>query len=353
MATIVIAIIIDVFGFGPFVQKVLTNPNYTPYSSNQSTIQLYYYLTKSINTSRNHTTCSDQIVIVDVGQLSRKQTADVINKISIGNAVIVGLDVRFGDTIETYSDSLLVESIINCKNIVLPYGIDELHGNKKVGSFFDEIIKNKKMGFTNLYDSYNRFCSFIVIDDTTCVSFPYIIATEYATKKSLTIRHQLNDLPFINFSKRDFSIIDGIDYLSKNDSDFDNKIALLGCVYDSRDSHKTYAGELPGVLINAFAIDTILNNRFVKEVSKTICWLIAFFIIFVFSSFSLLFRPQKKIHLILSKIVELIMMFVVVFAGAILFYGKDIYIDIMPYFISIFVYLGISLIYSRIIKNRK
>jgi hypothetical protein len=67
-----------------------------------------------------------------------------------------------------------------------------------------------------------------------------------------------------------------------------NKIVLIGDIKAPMDFHRTpINAQMPGVLIHAYSIDTLLSKHFISQSGKALTWLISIFICAVFSIFTI------------------------------------------------------------------
>ena len=227
---------------------------------------------------------NSNIVIADISQCNRRDIATFLTKLKDTEVAVIGLDVQF--RYPEAEDTILIKIIRSLDNIVMP-----THD----GSYFDSLLTNTTFGDARLdvrhqYDVV-RTMRFNSKDNPSLPTFAAAIAQKYSKHNlhlpdkestfiyfdSLELGNQHRTLPVEKYISGD-SIKDIVK----------NKIVLIGDIKAPMDFHRTpINAQMPGVLIHAYSIDTLLSKHFISQSGKALTWLISIFICAVFSIFTI------------------------------------------------------------------
>jgi len=234
------------------------------------------------------------------GEWPRHLHAQAIDNLSEAGAKVIGFDILFIDS--SPDDQILAKSIENADNVVLAAA-----GTEPMPPTESELIYDN---FLLPADSLRQACksmghaNIIADPDGTVRSLPLVVkdsAKQTLPAFSLAILHTLFSMPLpqeyllqddtIHLLARDIPVdtsyhlrvnfaadVESSPYISYGDvisGDFDpslvkNKIVLIGMAATGElDTWAipTSAGKVPGVLIHAAVMDTILRQRFLTETS--------------------------------------------------------------------------------------
>lgn len=217
---------------------------------------------------------SDYITIVDIGDISnRNEIGKIMESIYSLNPYKIGVDIDFRLPQGCIYDSLLCAVVENTKDKTVyasalkDYLYDKNIFESENHSFFadanhtDLFIKGLSEGYANLKNSrdrksVNKFSKCERRRDTTAVSFASKLADE-------------NEMEFgdfiIDYVPTDFHIVtpDAI-----TEELIENNIVLLGSTSSNGDLYETPLGILPGLVIHAYIIQTIVEGNDIRELPE-------------------------------------------------------------------------------------
>lgn len=274
------------------------------------------------------------IVIVNIDNCNRDEIAETIELLGLCETKAIGVDIFFDSP--TSNDQNLIQAIESCENIVLPvymcYDTEQDIFTKGNGSFFyKNFPENKYYGAINLVgDNMHSIIrefrrEFPCINDT----IPNFVArlTELSSSisyKRLNARN--NKYETIWFPSKEFSIIKPIDILEKCNY-LQGKIVLLGTVSDYSDFHITPIDyQMPGVILHAYALSTILNDEYVYQCSEFIVWIISILLCAIIVVINIILR-QNNLGNLIVRILQMVILYLIVLIGCNLFVYKHICID--------------------------
>lgn len=336
LIAVVISALLMVSGFADFFRKSMFNQNVTPYLGSETSLELYSFLTSEIDADYVNKQLDDNILIVDITYADRKQIAEVIDKVEMANPHVIGIDVRFMSPKDSTTDAHLIKSI-NKENIVLPVTLDTSVPGGVTGSFFNDDIECPQKGYVNFYDSNNRVRDFFSISDSVLMKS---FSLSLAQKADSTIMGK-DDFRIINFLDMEFEDVNFEAVLSREFElhRFDDKIVLLGGVYDLSDVHRTYAGDKQGIVMHAHAISNLFHDSFIKECGRATSFIISLILSLLIVVVDSVLRCKGYFKQVFLTILEVLFMYGLVFFFAIIFRKHHLLIDPLFYFILITVYL--------------
>lgn len=303
---------------------------------------------------------SPNITIVSLQDCQdRKKIARLIDVIDSLKPKVIGFDVLLPD--QTENDSLLICSLLQCKNIVLARVIND--DDKLISYPIDDYLKCKPIGIINsegrtLLDKERCFkVGFRLFNGDSLDGFaPAVVKCAYPEKYN-ALKNRNNETEFINYHRlvkfhcvawNEIINSEGQNIL-ESDEDFRDKIILIGIdkredpffTQINEDIHITPVNEVwSGTRIHAAAIDTILKNDFVQTGSSIIIKSISIIVLLFWIWF--LFWSRKNLgsfKLAISRIVQIVLILLVFWIG-ITFFSKNKYLD----FSIITIGMGISAI---------
>lgn len=248
-----------------------------------SLTDVYYYVMQDygrVDTSR-------VITIVDMTHLNnRSEIADVLEEIESMNPSVIGVDIIFeGEKNDTLANAKLKKLVSSHDNIVYSYRLtdyinDTLGYENDIHSFFTENTHVKE-GFTNysrhLYGGIKRECSlFTYLQGEKCQSFVHEVIKSYLGKEPNIEKEKVN----INFRPTQFRVLSP-DSLSYHPDWIKDHIVLYGATHAQEDMHYTPLGEMPGVELSAYSIQTILEQSEVKHINGFFTAVISFLLVLI------------------------------------------------------------------------
>lgn len=223
-----------------------------------STVDIYYQM--MIDAPNENT----DISIIDITAVeSRRDIAAVVNKVESLHPKTVGIDIVFLNPKEdVLGDNMIAEIAEKYDNIVFAanYQFDGVrHSYLKNRSFFTPYIDVKE-GITNfnreLYSDIKRNMNIGVnIDDSICPSFAWLTAS-VSSDGIMPLREGTEE---IDFTPTRFQIINADSVNGKADI-IKDRIVLIGAIGDDTDKHYTPLGKIPGIELQAYSIQTLLQK---------------------------------------------------------------------------------------------
>lgn len=236
---------------------------------------------------------NENIVLVNIDRLNRKQIADVLNDLQKSKPKVIGLDVIFKQKEDPVWDAFLAEKLKN-DAFVFAYS---LLGEKEIGNTSAITLSQGKKGYTNF--SFNatsvvvrNFQGVTTVGEKTLVSFPAMIVQQYFKNDWIAkMETSLKREQPINYTgtRDNFLILESKDVVDQEAIAFlKDKIVLVGYLgneknhnYDIEDKHytpmnKKFVGRSPpdsfGLIIHANIVSMLLNNNYITIVPN---WFLA------------------------------------------------------------------------------
>lgn len=274
------------------------------------------------------------IVIVSVDGCSREQIAEVVEQVDFCEPRAVGLDIFFdwpGD-----DDSFLIETVSECAHLVLPvsvsYSTDTGIAGRTEGSFFYEHLPSDRVyGFVNLAGDSNRsvireFRPFFLRETDTLCSFAVEITRMADPVAVATLFKRNNDHELINYPSREFDVIYPEEVLVSQEI-LRDKIVLIGTLNDLSDMHITpVSAQMPGILIHAHTVATILNGDYIKESGNAVDWTIAVVLCFIIVLINVFLWPYDA-GALLVRIFQIGMLYLIVWCGCRIFISYHVSVN--------------------------
>lgn len=271
--------------------------------------------------------CTD-VVIVDIDTCQRAQIAEIIEAVDYCAPAAVGMDIIFD--YPSAQDDALIESIRSCQHLVLPvqvtYDASTDSYTRYSGSFFYEELgsHSKPLGAVNLAGSNQLSIVRQVRPYFTqgCDTMPHIVSALLAEAhpelwQQLRQQHG-NQLISINYSTHEFLILKPHEILSSAHL-LQGKIVLIGCVEDALDRHLTPTrSEMPGLLIHAHSLSTLLNGTAIRQAPGWMNWLLGLALCLLMLQIKLA-TTNLSIEGVLMRVIQLILLYLIVVGGYQLF----------------------------------
>lgn len=277
---------------------------------------------------------NQDIVIIAIDSCGRKEIAHLLEVIDFCNPAAVGLDVLFN--YPSADDSLLIEAIEGCANLVLPcsviYDTQSKNCTGYNGSFFyNQLVSQKEYGAVNLAGNdmqslIREFRPFHLCNGDTIKSFASALV-EIANQESFNnLRERKNDVETINFTDNEYAVYMPDEVLEFS-NELEGKVVLIGSINEPWDFHVTpVSTQMPGIMIHAHSIATILGNTFIKELNGWIIWFLAV----VLSTAMLLIKEKLdniKFESFIMRIIQILMLYIIIVTGYWIFSRCQLSID--------------------------
>lgn len=275
----------------------------------------------------------EDIVIVPVDGLTRREMARVIDDIDFCEPAAVGLDIAFAPP-SNPDDDPLAESLAECGNLVMPVRVaNEENGHHTQHlSYYDNIVSPKGgFGAVNIQgDAGER---------TTVREFSRSFATQEGTVESLPAAlialarpeaaKKLEERPlrdeYIKFASRKFDIIDPQEIVENPDL-IKGKIVLVGKMQNAGDLHVTPLDNFtPGLLIHAYTTATMLSGDFIRELTPFESYAVAAITCFLIVWLNMRMWESPAGPLVV-RVVQMGMLYAMIMGGtmAYIYYGIDL-----------------------------
>jgi CHASE2 domain-containing sensor protein len=291
-------------------------------------------------------------VIVDMNGCSDRDTiAKYIEMISSASPKAIGVDVLFAKkiigiadkyTLYDCSDTNLIRVLSETPNLVvvnsLESPIDWKQYQKKQESFSECIDKPLHSGFSKLVVdsgyavSCRKFADYMFFNKDTVKSFASVIAQIAMPKEYKVLIHRKDTITYINYNNNDFEEIQATDTetLSEQLDLLRDKIVLFGDLSDEFDKHITPINpKMSGIKIHAYILSTIKNGNYINQMSETVAWILAFFIIMLLVSFKYWIANKNEWLSLVMPVFQVIIMLLGIFTGYGIFIKYHYYIPVI------------------------
>lgn len=232
---------------------------------------------------------NDKILIVDTSDSDRAEIADAIENAAKGGASVIGIDVIFSDNDVNPDSTRKLCDILTAHKDKIVTAVHLNKWDKETGAYISTVRTatdsiNLPTGYTNLIDhsdnSYIR--NYSTAPESATPSFAQAVTEAYMRTYGDSTRHNPTNNGIINFTPQRFKTVDASDIKAIQDLS-DGRMVVLGATDSDEDYHFTPIGRLSGVIIQAYSIDSILNDDTIV-VADWLTWIIGFIIVFAASS---------------------------------------------------------------------
>ena len=247
-----------------------------------SLTDVYYYVMQDhgrIDTSR-------VVTIVDMTELqSRAEIGDVLAEIESMNPKVVGIDAVFEvRKPDTLADRRLTELAAMNDNMVFSCRLqdfvnDTIGYSEAIHSFFTEDVEVRE-GVTNysrsLYGGVKRSAPIRALcQGEKLNSFVYEVAQLYSDGN--LAEHKV-DMLNINFRPTFFRKVSP-DSLALHPEWIEGQVVLFGATHDLADMHYTPLGQMSGVELLAYSVQTFLEQTEVRHPSAPVTAVVSFLLV--------------------------------------------------------------------------
>ena len=326
--TVVLAYIISHF----IIYDISTISYFKPMEKSRELAITDFY--QIVANNKNIKALEQNIVIVSIDSCGRREIAQLLETIDFCNPAAVGLDVFFN--YPSADDSLLISAIEGCNNLVLPCSAvyDNQSGSCTgyTGSFFYNSLSTKKSyGSVNLAGNdmqslIREFRPFHLCNGDTINSFATALVKIASPDSYRMLKERGNTMETINFPAYEFDVYTPQEVLEFSE-ELEGKIVLIGSLEEPWDFHVTpVSSQMPGIMIHAHSIATILNNRYIKELDGWVIWLIAI----VLSAAMLIIKEKLdniKFESLIMRGIQMLMLYLIIVTGYSFYNSRHLSID--------------------------
>jgi len=284
---------------------------------------------------------SNDVTIVAIDGYARADVLDAINIIAEYSPAAIGLDIFF--QVPEHDNSYLLSTFSAIPNLICAgmYERDQ-DGNTfhhLTQSFYEDSI-DVSLGYANLNASTNRdvirqFVPYVLTTyGDTLLSMPASLAKLYSPKRYKALVKRGRNAETIAFENIEFPIVQMVDILSGefDKALFSGKVVLVGDVYAINDSYLSPKHEpLPGIMLHAYALQTILSGNYIDSTSSWINWFVAILLCMFFAICNLIAKyHMSNFGNLFVRIVQFELIYVLIVVGSVYFTSHHKYIDFSP-----------------------
>ena len=285
---------------------------------------------------------SQDVIVISTDSCDRDGIADAIRKVSDLGAKAIGLDIEFlvpeEDNANLLSAVLYTDNLVNATSIARVN--DSIFERKPLSFFEEEFIDDLKyVGYVNLNASYSwnvvrTFRPYVLVGEDTVPSMSLALA-QVANKECVSKLLERNEkYTIIDFTSKQIKTISAhrLDSLDIADQ-IKNRVVLLGDTKTTKDLYLTPLHDpVPGVLIHAYALQTILDTSFIEVSKEWQDWTRAILICIILVSILLLantinIEMLKYIINISVRLLLLFFMYRLVIRGCRAYVDSHMYVD--------------------------
>ncbi|MBO4673526.1 MAG: CHASE2 domain-containing protein [Bacteroidaceae bacterium] len=287
--------------------------------------------------SRNERQLDTNIVLVSADSLSRMEIALLLNDVALCNPSAIGLDVMYGFASD--GDSLILEVLRQTPSLILPIGVEQWEDSagwmtKEAYLLDDTDVEKRGVINLNIGSPYHVVRTFRPYYNTNKGRLPnfatalvQMAAPEKLEHLQQVMEEQENDAIHINYDAREYETLYPSEVLQHPEM-LENKIVLIGNLYDPQDFHITPIDEYTsGLLIHAHALSTILDETYPTPAPKWIHWLLSVLLCISFvvaSALSINYRAGN----LFMRVFQLVLLLLVVLIGTMVFIYRHTIIEL-------------------------
>jgi transcriptional regulator with GAF, ATPase, and Fis domain/CHASE2 domain-containing sensor protein len=264
----------------------------------------------------------NDIAAIGPWPIKRSYYALLINSLSDFNVKTVGLEIflsaRF--VMQTIYDNLLTKEIEKAGNVVLSSTAGSIY--LKSGRYYTDSLSYPS---PKLLDDKIKTGHLNLIDDEA-LKIPLVIKTEVDTEKAFSLQISGEDISVTNIEVnvmsswmkfKNYSLLEYFDLLQKNKDSLiflEDKIVLIG-TNDSQLSTfvaSAFDDKVPGVAFHAFAVDNIINNRWLNN-NYQVPSLVVFFLSLCLAAFFIEGKTVKRLSVVYTLVFVLFVIISLIF----------------------------------------
>lgn len=275
-------------------------------------------------------------LILNISSSDRRDIAELLELLTTRNPRAIGIDVVFPEKMDSAIDNRLISALRRLPMAVVAESVDYSDGIAEVTekSFFTDSIRGLSGGAVNLPAASARGTvrefpvGYPLASGDTLPGFATALALKADSGIAEKIRARGKALETIRFGAREYEIITPAE-LSENPSLADGKIVLIGTADDEADIHPTPVDRaMPGVLIHANSLSTILHNEYIQPIGTISDWAIAFLLTIGMLYFKM--SLATKAAGLWMRIAQTVLLGATIWTGYSLFIDKGIMVNFAP-----------------------
>lgn len=286
---------------------------------------------------------STSVIVVSIDGMDREQLIDLIDTIRLYEPKAIGLDIYF--SIPKADNSRLLQVVANTPEMVsisqVHKDTDELHYVENFLSFYDDTLTPPHRGYANLDINHSwtvvrTFLPYVRSREGRIIpALSLELAKIAAPERAQQLMERGNTEEIIDFTHREIEVL-AAKRLKNPDvaKRLKGKVVLIGVINDTKDIYLTPLKEpAPGVLIHAYAAQTIITGQYIRTREPWLNWTIAVTFCFLLVSLLLFASEKKEIGTALNLIIRIVVflsVLIFVFLGCWVFSARHMYVDYTP-----------------------
>lgn len=274
----------------------------------------------------------DDIVLVPVDGLTRKEMAEIIDAIDFSSPAAVGLDIAFAPP-SNPDDDPLAEALEDCANLVLPVRIDHDADDKpylRHISYYDDLV-TPQAGFAAVNiqgdlgerSTVREFTGFFDTEEGQVPAFATALVAAAKPEAVKKIHDSSDKTEYIRFASRRFDVVEPHEILADPDL-LKGKIVIVGKMRNAGDLHVTPLDNfMPGMLIHAHTAATIISGDFIRVLSpfeSYVAAALACFLI-VYINMWLIANPVGPL---VVRVVQLLLLYLMIVGGTMAYIQRGV-----------------------------
>lgn len=271
--------------------------------------------------SRDLRQLEEDIVIVSIDSCNRQEIGSLLEQIDFCAPAAIGLDVFFEHSMP--GDSALIDILTSCENLVMPCSVEARTDGRGYAihkaSFSNCQELRSRCASVNLagndrHSVIREFRPFFPSETDSIPHFATALLKLARPQCYESLKQRGNELENIYYPGRDFSILQPHEVL-EHPEELEGRIVLVGSIHERWDSYSTpVSAQMPGVLIHAHSIATVLEEEYIHYVADPWVWCIAIVLCILVLSIKDWCNDSKYEGLI-TRVAQLLILYLIVVVG--------------------------------------
>lgn len=281
----------------------------------------------------------NDIMLLSIEGCSRQDIATAIEILNEMDPRVIGVDVVFPYPAE--GDEILRDALLSNNKIVMA----SIPSN---GTYFEQTLREQGVSFGSVvfdvdsrYNIVRSFTPMTKNGNDTIWSFDWLLAQKAGAPAGCFLPYEKSQYILYSNLMMDTlacqELISPSADLAKYAEQIKDKIILIGDVKTASDFYRTpIEANMPGLLIHAYILDTIIRGEIIEVSPTWLNWLAAILISIIFSVAMLFFKwGCDDAEGLVLRVTQILLMILVVVIGVIKFYLCHKYFDFVPTFFAL------------------
>lgn len=267
-------------------------------------------------------TLDENIVIVPVDGMTRKEMARTIEDIDFCEPAAVGLDIAYAPP-SNPDDDPLAEALASCGNLVMPVRVihDDDGDHIQHLSYYDSIVNPERgyaavniQGDLRQRSTVREFTGSLQTEEGEIPSMAAALAGIVSPEAADRLKERGGKDEYIRFHSRKFDTIDPDEIIDSQDL-LKGKIVLVGKMQNAGDLHVTPLDNFtPGLLIHAHTAATILSGDYIRTLSTFETYAAAAIVCFIIVWLNMLLL-ESPVGPLIVRLVQVGMLYLMIVGG--------------------------------------